>query len=144
MLKLQRVAVRGWALLDRRWVVMLVTSVFALTFSVVRLEGSEVVQPASWSPGISSSGLPPRRLVCRSPMGLGRRSVLLPPGVAAVDTAADRFWNHLIRRRGGDREFPAHRGPDRAAHHPAGPFWVPELRFELGTAIGRPAAFSSR
>jgi len=30
-------------------------------------------------------------------------------------------------------EFPAHRGPDRVAHHPAGPFWVPEL----GSAAGR-------
>ena len=39
MLRLQRVAVRGWALLDRRWVVALITSVFAVTFSVVRLEG---------------------------------------------------------------------------------------------------------
>ena len=28
-----------WALLDRRWVVMLITSVFAVGFSVVRLEG---------------------------------------------------------------------------------------------------------
>lgn len=36
---LQQAAVRMWALLDRRWVVALVTSVFALTFSVVRLEG---------------------------------------------------------------------------------------------------------
>jgi hypothetical protein len=39
MLKLQQAAVRGWALLDRRWMVMLVTFVFALTFSVVRLQG---------------------------------------------------------------------------------------------------------
>jgi hypothetical protein len=37
--KLQRAAVRGWALLDRRWVVMLVTFVFAVAFSVVRLQG---------------------------------------------------------------------------------------------------------
>jgi hypothetical protein len=39
MLKLHHAAVRVWAWLDRRWVVALVTSVFALTFSVVRLEG---------------------------------------------------------------------------------------------------------
>jgi hypothetical protein len=38
MLKIQRAAVGGWALLDRRWVVMLVTSVFALTFSAARLQ----------------------------------------------------------------------------------------------------------
>jgi hypothetical protein len=38
MLKLQRAAVGGWALLDRRWVVALVTAVFALTFSVARLQ----------------------------------------------------------------------------------------------------------
>jgi hypothetical protein len=38
MLKLQRTAVAGWALLDRRWVVMLVTLVFAAVFSVVRVQ----------------------------------------------------------------------------------------------------------
>jgi hypothetical protein len=38
MLKLQRAAVGGWALLDRRWVVMLITAVFALTFSAARLQ----------------------------------------------------------------------------------------------------------
>ena len=36
MLKLQRAAVGGWALLDRRWVVMLITAVFALTFRVAQ------------------------------------------------------------------------------------------------------------
>jgi hypothetical protein len=36
--KLQRAAVGGWVLLDRRWVVMLITSVFALTFSAARLQ----------------------------------------------------------------------------------------------------------
>jgi hypothetical protein len=37
MLRLQRAAVGGWALLDRRWVAMLVTAAFALTFSAARL-----------------------------------------------------------------------------------------------------------
>jgi hypothetical protein len=39
MLKLQHAAVGGWALLDRCWLMMPVTLVFALTFSVVRLQG---------------------------------------------------------------------------------------------------------
>ena len=43
--------------LDRRWVVMLVTSVFALTFSVARLNALGGNQPASSSPGTSSSEL---------------------------------------------------------------------------------------
>jgi hypothetical protein len=38
MLKFQRAAVGVWALLDRCWVVMLITLVFALTFSVARLD----------------------------------------------------------------------------------------------------------
>jgi hypothetical protein len=37
MLKLQRAAVGVWALLDRRWVVMLITSALALTFCAARL-----------------------------------------------------------------------------------------------------------
>jgi hypothetical protein len=37
-LKLQRAAVGVWALLDRRWVVMLITTVFALAFSAARLQ----------------------------------------------------------------------------------------------------------
>ena len=36
--KLQRAAVGVWTLLDRRWVVMLITSVFALMFSAARLQ----------------------------------------------------------------------------------------------------------
>jgi hypothetical protein len=36
--KLQHAAVGVWTLLDRRWVVMLITSVFALTFSAARLQ----------------------------------------------------------------------------------------------------------
>jgi hypothetical protein len=39
MPKLQRAAVGGWAWLDRRWVVMLVTLVFAVAFCGLRLEG---------------------------------------------------------------------------------------------------------
>jgi hypothetical protein len=38
MLKIQRAAVEGWALLDRRWMVMLVILVFAVTFSAARLQ----------------------------------------------------------------------------------------------------------
>jgi hypothetical protein len=37
MLKTQRAALGVWALLDRRWVALLITSVFALTFSAARL-----------------------------------------------------------------------------------------------------------
>jgi hypothetical protein len=36
--KLQHAAVGVWTLLDRRWVVMLITSVFALTFSAARVQ----------------------------------------------------------------------------------------------------------
>jgi hypothetical protein len=64
MLKLQRAAVGGWALLDRGWVVMLITTVFALTFSVVReqalgggpasfvVAGDQFVRPAAAPAGL--------------------------------------------------------------------------------------------
>jgi hypothetical protein len=53
MPKLQRAAVGGWALLDRRRVVMLITFVFAVAFSAGRLQaGDQFVRVAAAPAGL--------------------------------------------------------------------------------------------